>query len=137
MDQGALAEDCVLMIKGRYLRCSNVTEAKGYEEKNLPCSTEGCDGTVFGKSDNVKELPVGEYDAVRTLRHNLQQAERGEIDQVIVLCRNVDANDGVTLWAAWSDMTRYEVLWLQRWFNSWLNKRYFFDYHEDDEGEDS
>jgi len=82
--------------------------------------------------DNVKELPVGEYDAVRTLRHALQQAERGEIDDVIILTNKRDAkDDSYTLDCAWSDMEKRDILWMQRWFNSWLNKRYFADFHGD------
>jgi len=86
----------------------------------------------------IKELPVGDYDAVRTLRHSLQLAERGEIKTVVVICTDgiseADAkDDGHDIWAVWSDMTRQQVLWCNRWFNSWLNKRYFGDYHSDDE----
>jgi len=86
----------------------------------------------------VSELPVGKYDAVRTLRHTLQLAEAGKIKTVIVICgvgvREED-DDAHDMWAVWSEMKRYEVLWHQRWFNSWLNKRYFGDYHADEEEE--
>jgi len=86
---------------------------------------------------NVTELPTGEYDAIRTLRHALQQAEKGEIKTVIIICtdgiEDADSHkDGQDIWACWSDMTREQVLWCQRWFNSWLNKRYFGDYHVDE-----
>jgi len=91
--------------------------------------------------DKVTELPVGKYDAVRTLRHALQQAEAGKIKSVILILTdglNEDDShvDGVDLWALWSDMTREQVLWCQRWFNSWLNKRYFGDFHPDQEDEE-
>ncbi len=89
---------------------------------------------------NVIELPIGEYDAIRTLRHALQKAEKGEIKTVIIICTDglseKDANkEGTDFWACWSDMTREQVLWCQRWFNSWLNKRYFGDYHSDEDRE--
>ena len=83
-------------------------------------------------SDNVKELPVGKYDAVRTLRHALQMAERGDIKTVVIICTN-EKPDGPGIQAFWSDMPRYEVLWCCRWFNSWLDKRYFGDFHSDDD----
>ena len=89
----------------------------------------------MGKSATVIELPIGDYDAVRTLRHALQKAERGEIKTVILICTDglneEDAFDGTDFWANWSDMTREQVLWCHRWFNSWLNKRYFGDFHND------
>lgn len=86
----------------------------------------------YKEIDKVTELPVGDYDAVRVLRHALQLAEKGEIDQVVVICCKHHAEgEGSDLWACWSDMVKLEVLWLQRWFNSWLNKRYFGDFHED------
>lgn len=86
---------------------------------------------------NVTEIPIGDYDAVRTLRAALQQAESGDIKTVIIICTDgLDEEnahpDGVDLWASWSDMTREQVLWMQRWFNSWLNKRYFGNFHSDD-----
>lgn len=89
--------------------------------------------------DKVTELPVGKYDAVRTLRSALQQAESGKIKTVILICssglENEDATEdgGHDIWALWSELTRVQVLWCQRWFNSWLNKRYFGDYHSDEE----
>ena len=90
------------------------------------------------KDEKVRELPVGGYDAVRTLRHALQKAERGDIKTVILICTDgLNEKDchpnGVDFWADWSDMTREQVLWCQRWFNSWLNKRYFGDFHSDDD----
>lgn len=83
--------------------------------------------------EKVTELPVGEYNAVRVLRHALQQAERGDIKTVVIICTDgMDiADQGQDIWAVWSDgMAREQVLWCQRWFNSWLNKRYFGDYHD-------
>lgn len=86
------------------------------------------------KQEKVRELPTGKYDAVRTLRHALQQAERGDItDCIIITLKRAKDDDGQDLDCAWSDMTRHEVMWLQRWFNSWLNKRYFGDFHGDPE----
>ncbi len=90
----------------------------------------------------VTELPVGKYDAVRILRESLQRAEAGEIKAVILICSSglamEDAADdgGHDIWAVWSEMRRYEVLWLQHWLASWLNKRYFGDYHADDQEEE-
>ena len=90
------------------------------------------------KKEKVRELPVGKYDAVRCLRHALQQAERGDIKSVVIICTDglneEDKHpDGVDLWAVWSEMTREQVLWCCRWFNSWVNKRYFGDFHSDDD----
>lgn len=87
----------------------------------------------------VTELPVGKYDAVRTLREALQQAEEGKITEVILICssglgcEHHTEDGGNDIWAVWSEMKGYEVLWCQRWFNSWLNKRYFGDYHSDED----
>ena len=84
------------------------------------------------KDEKVRELPIGEYNAVRTLRHALQQAERGEFTDVIIITLDQDPDDdGWSLDCAWSDLKKQEILWMQRWFNSWLNKRYFGDYHSD------
>lgn len=90
----------------------------------------------MNKLATVTEIPAGKFDAVRTLRDALSQAEAGEIKSVIIICTDgiteEDANDdGTDLWATWSNMTREQVLWCQRWFNSWLNKRYFGDFHND------
>ena len=87
--------------------------------------------------DKFTELPVGKYDAVRTLRETLRRAEDGDIKAVIIICssglamEDVAPDGGHDMWAVWSEMRQYEVLWCQRWFNSWLNKRYFGDYHAD------
>ena len=88
----------------------------------------------MGKSATVHELPTGKFDAIRTLREALSRAETGEIKSVIIICTDgITGEDvpegGMDLWATWSEMTREQVLWCQRWFNSWLNKRYFGDFH--------
>jgi hypothetical protein len=86
----------------------------------------------------VIEIPAGKFDAVRTLRDALQRAEDGEIKTVILICssglamEDAAEDGGHDIWATWSEMTRHEVLWCQRWLNSWLNKRYFGDYHADE-----
>ncbi len=89
------------------------------------------------KEEKIRELPVGAYNAVRVLRHALQQAERGDIKTVVLIYSDgldeEDAFAGTDIRAIWSDMTREQVLWCQRWFNSWLNKRYFGDFHSDDD----
>jgi hypothetical protein len=87
----------------------------------------------------ITELPVGKYDAVRTLRHLLQQAESGQVTNVICItyegCEDDEHNDCEIMCASWSNMSRNEILWGARWFNSWLNNRYFARYHEpDDDG---
>lgn len=84
---------------------------------------------------NVRELPVGKYDAVRTLRHCLQLAEKGEIDNVVLVCqygasRDEPSDKIMEIWASWSDMERADVLWLTRWLNSFINHRYFARYHD-------
>ena len=84
------------------------------------------------REQTIHELPTGKYDAVRTLRHALQQAERGEITDVILITNERKTeDDSYNLDCAWSDMQRRDILWLQRWFNSWLNKRYFGNFHSD------
>jgi hypothetical protein len=86
----------------------------------------------------VIEIPAGKFDAVRTLRDALQRAEDGEIKTVILICAvgvREEDDDASDIWATWSEMKRHEVLWCQRWFNSWLNKRYFGDYHRNEEDE--
>jgi hypothetical protein len=84
---------------------------------------------------NVHELEAGKFDAVRILRDCLADAERGKIKHVIVICADAmdedDAENGQYLWATWSDMTRQQVLWLQRWSSSFINHRYFGQYHDD------
>jgi hypothetical protein len=93
-------------------------------------------------SSNVREIPAGKFDAVRTLRDALQRAEDGEIKAVVLICstglamEDAAPDGGHDIWATWSEMRRYEVLWLLRWFNSWLNKRYFGNYHSDEQDDD-
>lgn len=84
-------------------------------------------------SKRVTELPAGKYDAVRVLRQTLQLAEEGEIDDVIVICQKQHIDSGNDLWVVWSELARRDVFWLCRWFNSWLDKRYFGDYHSDED----
>jgi len=85
---------------------------------------------------NVHELSIGKFDAVRILRDCLAEAERGDIRHVIVICADAmdegEADDGQYLWATWSDMRKEQVLWLQRWSNSFINHRYFGRYHDPD-----
>ncbi len=84
------------------------------------------------KDETVCEIPTGKYDAVRTLRHALQQAERGEITDVIIITNEREKeDDSYNLDCAWSDLQKRDILWMQRWFNSWLNKRYFGNFHSD------
>lgn len=87
--------------------------------------------------DNITELPTGTYNAVRTLRHALQKAERGEIVNVIIIAyesdKDDDDDDAMTLSSFWSEMSRMDVLWATRWFNSWLNHRYFGQWHTGDD----
>ena len=83
---------------------------------------------------NVTELPIGKYDAVRTLRHLLALAEKGEIDGVVVVCRK-EGKKGDDHWATWSDMRRMEVWWLAGWFHGFIHRRYFGGHHYE-EGED-
>jgi len=86
---------------------------------------------------NVIELSAGKFDPVRILRDCLAEAERGNIKAVLVICSDKmteedGAKDGQHLWATWSDMTREQILWLQRWSNSFINHRYFGKYHDPD-----
>lgn len=86
----------------------------------------------------VSELPVGKYNAVRTLRHSLQRAENGEFDQVLIICQRTpgEDDDGVSIDVVWSDMRRLDVLWFSRWLNSFVNYRYFDRYRHDEEEEE-
>jgi len=84
------------------------------------------------KRCKVVEIPIGKYDAVRTLRRVLALAEKGEIDDVIIICQQDESEDGEIaseLWVTWSDTVRMNVLWIARWFNSFINDRYFGQYH--------
>lgn len=94
---------------------------------------------MMPSKSKVIEIPAGKFDAVRTLRDALQRAEDGEIKTVIIICSDGlpkpddTSEGGHDIWATWSEMRRHEVLWCERWFASWLNKRYFGDYHIDDD----
>lgn len=78
-------------------------------------------------TSNVRELPAGKYDAVRTLRHLLAQAERGDFNHVLVICnkRTPDPNEDDGIYANWSDMDAQQVWWLASWLISFLRRRYF------------
>ena len=85
----------------------------------------------------VTEIPVGKYDAVRTLRMCLQMAEQGELNRAMVVVQNVP--DGEVEGTAeapevfYSEMPRWEALWLSRFLNSFTDHRFFGQFHEDDE----
>jgi len=83
---------------------------------------------------NVTELPVGEFDAVRTLRNALALAEKGEFKHVIILTASDsdEIMDEQIMEPHWSRMSRKDVLWMTRWFNSYVNYRYFGAWHDDD-----
>ena len=83
---------------------------------------------------NVTEIPRGEYDAVRTLRHLLAMAEKGEIVRcLVVVAEPIKGDDGAeAMWASWSDMTRESVLWMTRWLQQCITRRYFGGPEEDD-----
>jgi hypothetical protein len=76
---------------------------------------------------NVRELPAGRYDAVRTLRHLLAQAERGDFNHVVVICnkRGESPSSDDEIWACWSDMDATHVWWAASWLVSFLRRRYF------------
>ncbi len=85
---------------------------------------------------NVIELSAGKFDAVRTLRDALAEAERGDINHVIIIM--ADSPDGADnrpgdMWCTWSELTRVDVLWMTRWLNSKINHRYFSKWHDDDD----
>ena len=76
----------------------------------------------------VAEIPTGKYDAVRTLRQLLAQAEQGDFQHVLVICDNHNRKaDGNTaqIWACWSDMDTRDVWWMAGWLTSYLYRRYF------------
>ncbi len=86
---------------------------------------------------NVIELSAGKFDAVRTLRDALAEAERGDITHVIVIAAD-NADEGKiarpgTIWCTWSELTRVDVLWMTRWLNNKIDYRYFGMWHEDQE----
>ncbi len=85
---------------------------------------------------NVSDLPVGKYDAVRTLRMCLQMAEQGEINRVMIVTQCVPDDEITGMEGApeayYSEMPRWEALWLVRFLNSFADHRFFGQYHEDD-----
>lgn len=82
----------------------------------------------------VLELPTGEYDAVRTLRLLLSEAEAGEFNNVVVICNKRDAeNEDGSVWAMWSDMDAQHVWWLTGWLTAFLYRRYFGGFTKDDD----
>ena len=85
---------------------------------------------------NVLELSAGKFDAVRTLRDALAEAERGDIDHVLIIMAD-NADDAPSrpgmIWCTWSELTRVDVLWLTRWLNAKINHRYFSKYFDDDD----
>ncbi len=125
------------MIKGRCIRCGHITETDSDEERNIECATEDCGGTVRGKLDNVEELPVGNYDAIRTLRTCLQMVEKGEYNRVMVVVQNVPKDEIKGTEGApdvfYSEMPRWEALWLARFLNSFIDHRFFGKFHNDDD----
>jgi hypothetical protein len=75
---------------------------------------------------NVVNLPVGQYDAVRTLRELLTQAERGDFQNVLVVCDNRDtADESGRIWASWSHMDTRDVWFIVGWLFSYVQRRYF------------
>lgn len=75
---------------------------------------------------SVTELPTGKYDAARTLRHLLAQAEAGRFNHVLVICDNTTADAATDeIWATWSDMDARDVWWMAGWFVGYLRRRYF------------
>ena len=75
---------------------------------------------------SVTELPAGKYDAVRTLRHLLAQAEAGDFSHVLVVCDNRHTEGNTAeIWASWSDMDTRDVWWMAGWLVSYLRRRYF------------
>ena len=78
---------------------------------------------------NVTEIPAGKYDAVRTLRHVLAMAEKGDIDDVVLVCSKkgepMKPADGDDIWMTWSDMPRWSVWWYIGWAHSFIYRRYF------------
>lgn len=87
---------------------------------------------------NVVDIGIGKWDAVRTLRETLREAEEGKIKAVVIVCvdgldeEDFEDDEGQDIWATWSQMHRRDVLWLVRWLNSFVNHRYFGKYHDPD-----
>ena len=82
---------------------------------------------------NVVELSAGKFDAVRTLRDALAEAERGDITHVVIIMADDAEGRPGNMWCTWSELTRVDVLWLTRWLNSKINHRYFSQWHEADD----
>lgn len=78
---------------------------------------------------NITEIPAGKYDAVRTLRHCLAMAEKGDIDDVVLVCSKkgepMKPADGDDIWMTWSDMPRWSVWWYVGWAHAFIYRRYF------------
>lgn len=87
--------------------------------------------------NNVSEIPVGKYDAVRTLRQCLQMAEDGEINRVMIVAQCVPEGEVKGIEGApyvyYSEMPLYEALWLIRFANSFIDHRFFGRFHEEDD----
>lgn len=88
-------------------------------------------------TNNVSEIPVGQFDAVRTLRQCLQMAEEGEINRVLIVAQcvpegEITGTEGEP-YVYYSEMPRYEILWLTRFANSFVNHRFFGKFHEDED----
>ena len=76
----------------------------------------------------LTELPVGEYDVKRTLRHLLAQAEKGEFNYCLVICHKVtkEPEPSDQVWACWSNgMNAQQIWYLAGWLLSYIQRRYF------------
>lgn len=130
-----------VFLTGTCIICGQEMEVSGTEAKKVPCDNPECDATVrvFRKpwSDNVEEIPVGKYDAVRTLRMCLQMAERGEFNRAMVVVQKVPNGEIKDTEGApevfYSEMPRWEALWLVRFLNSFADHRFFGKFHGDDD----
>lgn len=79
--------------------------------------------------NNVTELPVGKFDAVRVLRELLRDAEAGEFDEVMVVYGK--ARGPYTNYC-WSEMPRYTILWMATYLYRAVTCRYFKGHFVDD-----
>lgn len=76
--------------------------------------------------NNVRELPVGQYDAVRVLRSLLAKAERGEITDVMVITTKDREGDAADIGVCWSNSPSRQVVWWRAtWLIEFLKRRYF------------
>lgn len=82
---------------------------------------------------NVVELSAGKFDAVRTLRDALAEAERGDIAHVLIIMADDTEGHPQDMWCTWSELARVDVLWLTRWLNSKVSHRYFGKYFDDED----